>query len=87
MTDVMDRSDGAFVDRVARIVETVYSLAPGTVTGASTSDDIERWDSLGHLVLMLELEQEFGVQLQPDETSEMTSVQAIVSALRDRPPA
>ena len=83
----MDRSDGAFVDRVARIVETVYSLAPGTVNAASTSDDIERWDSLGHLVLMLELEQEFGVQLQPDETSEMTSVRAIVNALRDRPPA
>jgi acyl carrier protein len=83
----MDRSDGAFVDRVVRIVETVYSLAPGTVTAASTSEDIERWDSLGHLVLMLELEQEFGVQLQPDETSEMTSVRAIVNTLRDRPPA
>jgi acyl carrier protein len=81
---VRDSPGDALLERVIGIVETVYSVPPGVVDAKSSRDTIEQWDSLGHLVLMLELEQEFGLQLSPDDTQGLTSVPAIVAMLGRR---
>ena len=67
--------------RVCELAATVFDLPPGTVTPDSSTDTIEKWDSLGRLVLVLELEQAFGVALPPEVAEQLTSVRAIVSAL------
>jgi acyl carrier protein len=78
---VTDPTTLALTDRVLRIVELVYSAPPGTVDASSSKDTVEQWDSLGHLGLMLEIEQEFAVQLGPEDMERMTSVAAIVEVL------
>jgi len=45
-------------------------------------DPIEGWDSLAHVQLMLEIEEEFDVSLSTEQTAEMTSVPAIVQVLK-----
>lgn len=79
-----DRTPLALTDRVVRIVEMVYSAPPGTVDALSSKDTVEQWDSLGHLGLMLEIEQEFAVQLGPDDMERMTSIATIVEVLAAR---
>jgi acyl carrier protein len=79
MTDALE-----LTERVVRIVATVYSAPPGAITVGSSKDTVEQWDSLGHLGLMLEIEQEFGIQLTPDDMERMTSVSAIVERLAAR---
>jgi acyl carrier protein len=49
------------------------------VTEQSLQTDIEKWDSLGHLNLIVALEEEFGVLFEPEEIAEMTSVRVIIS--------
>jgi acyl carrier protein len=46
-----------------------------------THEDLEQWDSLAHLSLMLELETEFGVEIASDAMGELLSLEAIVSYL------
>ena len=40
------------------------------------------WDSLGHMALALAVEEEFGVELEPDHLIEMTDFQAVCALLR-----
>jgi acyl carrier protein len=67
--------------RVREIVAAIFDVPLEDVTPASSSETIEAWDSLGRLVLTVELEQEFGVQVTPEETEQLSSVSAIVAWL------
>jgi acyl carrier protein len=40
------------------------------------------WDSLGHMALVLAVEDEFGVELEPDHLIEMTDFEAVCTILR-----
>jgi acyl carrier protein len=46
--------------------------------------NLENWDSMGHLMLILELEQTFETGFEPEEVEKMTSVSAIVAALESK---
>jgi acyl carrier protein len=43
--------------------------------------DIEQWDSVAHLDLMSEIEQEFGVRFDLDEITTLTSLPELLSRL------
>ena len=46
--------------------------------------DIERWDSFGHINLMLGIESEFGVEFDSDEIGTLVTVGQITKALQRR---
>jgi len=48
----------------------------------TTPHDLEAWDSVGHVALIVELEQRFGVVFNDDEVVDLASVAAIEEALR-----
>jgi acyl carrier protein len=77
----MTMETDALTSRVCATAAAVFNLAPDQVTPDSSTETIEQWDSLGRLVLVLELEQTFGVSLPPEVTAELTSVRAIVATL------
>ncbi|MBV9572735.1 MAG: acyl carrier protein [Acidobacteriales bacterium] len=68
-------------DRVRDITADVLHLPASAITPQSSPENIEAWDSVQHLNLVLALEQEFGVQLEPEEIDEMNSVQRIVDII------
>ena len=46
----------------------------------------EKWDSLAQLNLILELEDEFNISLEPEEIGEMTSFETVCSIVRRKLP-
>lgn len=46
--------------------------------------DVKRWDSLGHVALVVEIEEEFSIQFEVDEIMEFTSFRAILSVIERR---
>lgn len=68
-------------ERVCQIVATIFDVPLEQVTPGTAHGDLERWDSMGHLVLVLELEQEFGIQIPPEQVPDLTSVSEITRAL------
>lgn len=48
------------------------------ITDASTVDDVDGWDSLSHVRLMLCAERSIGVELAPDETARLKNVGELI---------
>jgi acyl carrier protein len=75
--------DDELTDRVREIIATIFDIPLDEVTVASSPDTVEHWDSLGRLLLAIELEQEFGVVVPPEDCERLTSVGAIAMWLSE----
>ncbi len=69
-------------ERLAAIFEKVFSIETDDFSPELTPEDVLRWDSLGHMNLVAELEETFGVQFEVDEITEMTTAGRIIEILR-----
>lgn len=67
--------------RVATIVSNIMAIPAGSVTLETSSDNVESWDSVRHMNLVLALEQEFAVRFEDDQVVEMLSVDQIAREL------
>jgi acyl carrier protein len=63
---------------VRRVAADVLGVPVGELNRESSPETIITWDSIAHLNLMVALEEELGVQFDPDDLETMTSVGAIV---------
>lgn len=66
-------------------IRRAFNIAFGTdvtlINLDSTPSDIPKWDSLGHVILVAELEKVFDTSFEVDEVMEMEDVAAIVRLL------
>ena len=67
---------------VLEILKEVFEL--DTIDETCSQQTCEKWDSLGQLNLVIELESKLGVTLEPEEIGEMTSFSNIVSILKTK---
>ena len=67
-------------ERVLEILKNLFEL--DTVDETCSQTTCEKWDSMGVLNLVVELESEFDVSLEPEEIGEMKSFNDIVRILK-----
>ncbi|MBN2288014.1 MAG: acyl carrier protein [Candidatus Glassbacteria bacterium] len=70
--------------RVVKIVGRVMDLPAELLDEKSSMDDVESWDSLRHMNLVMALEEEFGLSFTDEEIVEMLSVEIILETLKSR---
>ena len=61
-----------------------FEISVENININSSQDNIETWDSLQHLNLVLALEQTFGVRFTPEEISEMKTLSIVLTTLENR---
>lgn len=66
------------VEQIFAIISTVLEVPIEQVTLESVKDHFEKWDSLGQLNLIMEIEAVFGISIPIDDIVNMDSVQAVV---------
>ena len=71
-------------DRTRRIVGEVFGLPLEEVSLKTAHDDIENWDSLNILNLLMAVESEFGVSISPEEAADFLSVELIVAVVKEK---
>lgn len=64
------------------IMSAALDIPPVSIKENSTMGDIEEWDSLGHVHIMVALEQAFDLYMDVDEFAELDSVPAILEFLQ-----
>lgn len=67
-------------EKVLEILKNLFEL--DTIDETCSQETCEKWDSMGVLNLVVELESEFDVSLEPEEIGEMKSFNEIVRILR-----
>lgn len=68
---------GVGMDTLARLQEVFRNIFDDdslTITRETTAQDIEAWDSVQNITLMLEVEQEFGVRFSTPEIAYLQNV-------------
>ncbi|MDR3689473.1 MAG: acyl carrier protein [Fimbriimonas sp.] len=65
--------DNIFPRIQACIVDSL-KIEPGRVTQETRQEDLEEWDSIGHLTIVLSVEAEFDASFQMEDIPGMTSV-------------
>ena len=70
-------------ERVFKIVSQVMGVPVEQVDETSSADNIETWDSLKHMNLVLALEEEFQVQFTDEQIIEMLNVELIIAILTE----
>lgn len=60
-------------EQLKEVFATALDLETGEIKEDSSQDNLEDWDSLGHLNLISEVEKKFKVKITMDEVMEMTT--------------
>lgn len=70
-------------EKICKIIAKALDIDVSQVTPETTSVDVEDWDSLGHLTILSELENEFGEEIQNNEKlASAVSVKEIIEVLK-----
>lgn len=69
------------LQQVLDVLASTLNVAPDAVNASTQAGEFAPWDSLGHVNLMMSLEQAFGLELDVEDFPRLTSVDAIVKYL------
>jgi len=73
----------AVTDRVIELAAEVFEVEPSELERTSTSDDIESWDSFAQLNLMVAIEDEYGIELDPERIGDLADLGALIDWVAD----
>ena len=76
----------SWLDRTRAISADIFGVPLHSVKPESSPDTIDTWDSIHHLNLVLALEQEFGIQISPEEIEQLLSVEIIADLVAEKAP-
>lgn len=68
-------------ERIKAVMGRVFEIRPEDVTGRVRRGELERWDSLNHLALLTALQDEFHIEIPPDQALEMETFDDIRRAV------
>lgn len=72
------------LQRIERVFNEVFDGEEFTFSSALHREDVEAWDSLGHIRLVAGLEMEFGVSLSLADVEQLQSVADVLRCFGDR---
>jgi len=66
------------LDIITQTLTAVFDLQASAISLSTSTSSVSNWDSLNQIKLIVALEEEFDLEYEPEEISEMTSVKAIL---------
>jgi acyl carrier protein len=70
-------------ENVLHVISQVLGMPVDELSEDSSPENIEAWDSLKHMNLVLALEEEFGVRFSDEKIVEMLNVRLITEAVQE----
>lgn len=67
--------------KLIEIMAPIFELEESQITENASPENIEKWDSLAHMNLVIALEQEFDIQFTEEQIVESLNFNALVEIL------
>jgi len=71
--------NGEIWNEVRRIAADIFQVDPQALSAASSPDQVEKWDSIQHLNLVVALEGKYGLVFEPEEMEQMKNLGEIAA--------
>jgi len=69
--------------RIKKVMANVFGVNVESITEDDSTDTIEKWTSLGHMNLVIALEEEFGIQFNEQAIIELISYPLVVYTVKE----
>ena len=69
--------------KVKEIISKRFKIEIKDINRNLTFNSVDKWDSIGHINLMLDLEKYFNIELDESDTESMLDYERIVSTLKN----
>ena len=76
--------DDAGFEKLCALMRRTFNQPSLVITRDTTADNVSGWDSLNHTILVLEIENAFGVVIAADETAKLPNVGALWKHIEER---
>jgi acyl carrier protein len=70
--------------KIIQTIAKVFSADPATLSASTSQHELKKWDSLGQLRLIMQLEADFNLTFTIDEIPHLTSVTKIAESIRSK---
>ena len=77
-------SNDVNLSRISDIMADIFDLDELEVTPTTDASDVEEWDSLSHIRLMVAIEREFGIKFSNAEIERMQNVGDLLEAVASK---
>lgn len=67
--------------RVLELFQDIFDYNSINISVETSQDDVKDWDSIGHIRLILALEQEFNISIPLEAAVQLNNIKAIVKYL------
>ena len=71
-------------ERIKNVMSAVFEIPVDKIGEESSPDNIESWDSLKHMNIVVALEEEFNIQFTDDEIIELINMKLILVIIREK---
>jgi len=72
------------INKIKQILSEVLEIELNQINDEFNQNDCTKWDSIHHLNLVVDLETEFDIDLEPEEIAIMTSLSEIISIVKQK---
>ena len=83
-TQEIQKPQGEIARKLVGVFSEVFGMAPERVYADLGPEEVEQWDSIGHVALVAAIETTFSISLDSDEVMEITSFRTAVSTLEKK---
>lgn len=77
-------TDAEIYDELNAVFRQVLEDDTIELTPTTTADDVEGWDSMNHIFIVVELEKRFGVKFQAAEMEELKNVGELATLVKQK---
>ena len=70
-------------EKIKQVMAAVFEIPAESITDDASVDNVDLWDSLHHLNLILAIEEEFGVTIPDEEVGNLVNYKLIELTLND----
>lgn len=70
--------------RLTKVFRTVFDNDAIELTPELTADDVDEWDSLSHINLMIAIELEFGFEFEQSEIQNFANVGELIASIAEK---
>lgn len=74
----------AVIDELTQVFEEVFDQSGVKITPETTANNVEGWDSMSHVTMLMAVEDHFKIEFKPYEIANLVNVGALVSLIEKK---